>query len=103
MLSGGAGDGRGCGCRFDKLDFRVWALGLGLVLEQNPRNLVRGESAIQQPEGLEGLGNMAAYLISMVFGWRQEFSCGFGAAWAGSGRRPSLANMLPPRVPGGVG
>ena len=61
---------------------------------------MRGESAIQQPEGLEGLGNLASYLISMVFGWRQEFSCGFGAAWAGSGRRPSLSNVLPPRVPG---
>ena len=64
------------------------------VLGQNPRNLAREGSVIQQPEGLEGLGNMAAYLISMVFGWRQEFSCGFGAAWAGSGRRPSLSNVL---------
>ncbi|WP_311323660.1 hypothetical protein [Corynebacterium matruchotii] len=36
----------------------------------------------------------------MVFGWRQEFSCGFRVAWAGSGRKPSLANMLPPRGPG---
>ena len=43
----GVGAGRGCGCRFDKLDFRVWALGLGLVLEQNPRKLAREESAIQ--------------------------------------------------------
>ena len=36
----------------------------------------------------------------MVFGWRQEFSCGFGVAWAGSERKPSLANVLQSRVPG---
>ncbi|WP_448856708.1 hypothetical protein [Corynebacterium matruchotii] len=39
----------------------------------------------------------------MVFGWRQEFSCGFGVAWAGSERKPSLANVLPPRGRDGVG
>lgn len=54
---------------------------------------------IQQPEGLEGLENLASYLLSMVFGRRQEFSCGFGAVWAGSGRRPSLANVLSPWGP----
>jgi len=91
--------GRGRGCRFDKLDFWVRLLGLGLFWAKI-RGSWRGRSPrSSSPRDWRVRGDLAAYLISMVFGWRQEFSCGFGAAWTGPGRRPSLSNVLPPRAP----
>lgn len=118
----GVGAGRGCGCRFYKLDFRVWALGLGLFLGQNPRNLAREESVIQQPEGLEGLGRFGCILdkhglwlavgiflrirggVGRLRKKTKLIKCaaalGAGAGWCATGRHRALPLWPRPRAPG---